>query len=137
MAEIKSLQDLEKEVNKRINRCLRDDIAPLIKHEIQKSVDENVYEVYDPIIYERRKEEGGLMDVQNMTAIYEDCGVDVYNDASAVGKNFDPLDEKIEYGYGYMDKAYNVGRPFMDKAQDNVNSRADEIVRLLSKAINK
>lgn len=137
MAKITSLAQLEREVTNRINRCLRQDIAPLIKEEIQKATDDVVYDIYDPKIYERRRNNGGLRDVQNMTAVFDDCSVDVYNDTSATGRNFDPLDEKIEYGYGAQDQPYNIGRPFMDTAQKNVNRREKEISRILQRAVNE
>ena len=135
MAKVTTIAQLEQEVKKRINRSLRNEITPLIKEEIKKSVDDKVYDVYDPKKYERRKEDGGLQDEQNMTAVFEDYGVSVYNDTSAAGKNFDPLDEKIEYGYGALDQPYNVGRPFMDTAQEYVNRRSNDIQRIIQRAI--
>ena len=136
MAKVTTIAQLEQEVKKRINWSLRNQIAPLIKEEIKKSVDDEVYDVYDPTRYKRRKENGGLQDEQNMTEVFEDYGVSVYNDTSAVGKNFDPLDEKIEYGYGALDQPYNVGRPFMDTAQEYVNRRSSDIQRIIHRAIN-
>lgn len=135
--EIRSFAELEREVNRRINKCLREEVTPLIKQEIQKSVDDVVYAAGTPTVYKRRGDNGGLRDVDNMVAFYQNGEVDIYNVAEASGKNFDPLDERLIYGYGDEDKWYNQPRPFMDAAQESVNRQAGEIVRLLDKAINK
>ena len=54
MAKVTTIAQLEQEVKKRINWSLRNQIAPLIKEEIKKSVDDEVYDVYDPTRYKKK-----------------------------------------------------------------------------------
>ena len=131
MPTVNNMAELERLVRSRIESALHQKIAPIIKQEIQKSVDDTVYAAGTPSSYRRRVDNNGLHDMQNMTTVIEPYCVRVYNDTSASGKNFDPLDERIEYGYGSQDEWYNKPRPFIDNAQINVNRRADEIKQII------
>ena len=135
MPTVNNMAELERLVRSRIESALRQKIAPIIKQEIQKSVDDTVYAAGTPSSYRRRVDNNGLHDMQNMTTVMDPYRVRVYNDASASGKNFDPLDERIEYGYGSQDEWYNKPRLFIDNAQLNVNRRVDEIKQIIHDSI--
>lgn len=132
---IKNMSELESVVRSRIESALSQRVAPIIKQEIQKSVDDTVYAAGTPAFYKRRMDHNGLRAEQNMVADMEPYCIRVHNDTRASGRDFDPLDERIEYGYGSRDEWYNQPRPFMDTAQLYVNRRADEIKQIIHDAI--
>ena len=131
MPTVNNMAELESIVRKRIEAALSRKIAPIIKQEIQKSVDDTVYAAGTPSSYRRRVDNNGLHDERNLVTEMGPYCVRVHDDASASGKNFDPLDERIEYGYGSQDEWYNKPRPFIDNAQMNVNRRVDEIKQII------
>lgn len=133
---VKTLGELEVQLNKQIKKALPS-VAKIIKREIQKSVDDVVYGAGSPQFYNRRGTgTGGLRSLDSLREEYDNLAVDVFEDASAQGKNFDPLDENIELGYGEQNRWYNQPRPFMETAQEYVNRCKDEICDVVDKIVN-
>ena len=62
-----SIEDLCSYLNNvEIPKMLKDKVAPVIKNIEQDVTQEVVYDVYNPTVYERRYENGGLKDKDNM-----------------------------------------------------------------------
>ena len=137
MTKCRNRADLEAVIRQRINSALKNDVADLIKQEMQKAIDDVVYEAGTPTVYRRRKDKNGLRDEQNMTDVLDSssCTIRVYNDTSASGKRFDPLDEKIEFGYNTNSNWYDEPRPFVDITQQRINAQSKKIKNMLQHAV--
>ena len=121
------IRKLQAAIERRVQQCLRERIEPMIKNIIQETTQKNVYDVYDPLSYERRGKNGGMLDRKNYIAEYDGMALYVYNRTPADGSDFDPLVYNIEYGYDMQDKPYNVPRPSMYPAQRELMARRDEV----------
>lgn len=133
---------IERKALKKIKGALEKKIAPLIKQEIIKAVDDVVYSAGTPHYYIRRRSDMmGLQDqyslVTEIIADSDSVTVNVYNRSEPDHGGFEPLASNIEEGYADRDAWYNKPRPFMSKAQECVNNKANEIVRILSDEVNK
>lgn len=139
-----SVEDQVLKFEKIINKCLRNgvrqSIRPLkkrVKEINTTAVNRLVYAKYEPILYVRRKTNGGLSDPHNVTfgdAIVEGDGVAVncklrFNNIAKVNfKNVENLKKSkfykkyndyylasmIEEGYGNKNTPYSEARPFID-----------------------
>lgn len=64
---VKSIDELKSYITEKVQESLREDVAINIKSTEHEMVEKKVYSVYpDPLIYEKRKEEDGLSDPDNM-----------------------------------------------------------------------
>lgn len=63
-----NLNALLNHIEKDIQGVLETDVAEEVRNNMQDSIDENVYDVYTPEYYQRRMENGGLADKDNMEA---------------------------------------------------------------------
>ena len=67
MPEFKSLKELEKYLQDKIDSALLVEVAVGVKEVEQEAIRDVVYGAYLPNIYSRRDEKGGLADKENMT----------------------------------------------------------------------
>lgn len=116
-------------------------VAPSIKEVESRMVKEHVYDVYKSssdsfLRYERRKDEGGLSDVRNMSSkVYSNWGevsLEITNDTEVneffYYKYHPRLDELIEYGKTYPlftihdeeEYPFYKPRPFTEKTIEYV-----------------
>ena len=138
------------------NKLLKDiknEIAPKIAEEMknieQEVIEEVVYNAYTPTYYERRYEDGGLSDKENMkeTIVSKENNIEIkvknvtkgnseYSDAEGYTTGY--IDEIIETGQGYgYDLNYYIGaRPFTEVSQ-NVIDYTDRIVKLFEEELRK
>ena len=139
MATIVTIAELNDEIKKRVNKALKNKVAPYIRDELKKQIQENVYDAYAPLVYKRRGENGGLIDEGNYVTDFdeEDCSVYVHDDAKASGSGLGkPLDQAIEYGYGDRDKEYNKPRPFISPTQAKIDTDVGVIEQMIVDSIN-
>ena len=136
----------------RLKKELRD-ITPAIAEEMknieQEVINEVVYNAYSPTYYERRYEDGGLSDKENMEHDIEETangfiisvknitkGNDEYSEAEGYTDGYiaDIIEEGKGYGYGLDDV---IGaRPFTEISQnviDYTDRIEDTIIRELKK----
>ena len=136
----------------RLKEELRD-ITPAIAEEMknieQEIINEVVYDAYSPTYYERRYEDGGLSDKENMEHDIEETangfiisvknitkGNDEYSEAEGYTDGYiaDIIEEGKGYGYGLDDV---IGaRPFNEVSQeviDSTNRIENTIIRELKK----
>ena len=138
------------------NKLLKDiknEIAPKIAEEMknieQEVIEEVVYNAYTPTYYERRYEDGGLSDKENMkeTIVSKENNIEIkvknvtkgnseYSDAEGYTAGY--IDEIIEtgQGYGYDLDSYIGARPFTEISQ-NVIDYTDRIVKLFEEELRK
>ena len=136
----------------RLKEELRD-IAPAIAEEMknieQEVINEVVYNAYSPTYYERRCEDGGLSDKENMEHDIEETangfiisvknitkGNDEYSEAEGYTTGYiaDIIEEGKGYGYG-LDNIIGA-RPFNEESQEEIDSTnriENTIIRELKK----
>jgi len=62
----KNTAALFKYIQKQINETLEDDVAKEVKQVEHDAVEKVVYDSYTPNVYDRRRDDGGLSDINNM-----------------------------------------------------------------------
>ena len=94
MPDFDSIESLCKYAQENIDDVLDKDVSQVVTAQEQAEIQEKVYNVYPhPKIYERRKENGGLIDENNMYHTVQDGELTVTNDT--------PINEKYKvYDHG-------------------------------------
>ena len=121
-------------LNQAVDYCMETQVRDAAVSNIQKSVYENVYFHYTPKVYERKYDNGGLLDPANITTDYdyhtktltaEDLRVDWEpTKQSHYGRN---VAEVVETGEGYDFKQLGP-RPFHKPAETALRKEADSIL---------
>lgn len=122
MATAKNMKELEKMLQQRFSKALQQNVAPTVKRVMKEKIEEEVYSVYDPTMYERDREHGGLLDEANMeVTMLNDSTLSVENVRSDDGRN---VAEIVETGEGYdHDFMYNgIPRPFTEATREELRS---------------
>lgn len=126
----KNLVQLEKELNKRINNALNDDVVyETVKNQMIATTYEEVYDVYSPKKYKRRGENGGLLDENNIVkTLNRKTHTLKLKNITRGNEKFTPTDGYlagiIEKGQGYHYKFDYNGkpRPFIQKTIENLKN---------------
>lgn len=147
MPEFSKWSDLEKYLKKQIKDALANEVKSEVVETERRHVQKDVYEVYNPKMYKRRKENGGLMDEKNIVGVMlSDDTLEVENKTPAnpygipqervttEGKNLPGLIEfGDDNGYGRYDfppsdgedDSYMFPRPFISNTVEELkNSKA-------------
>ena len=66
MAEVKSWNALMNAVKKRVEQTLKNEVFEEVRDVYQKHIDEDVYDVHSPTVYQRRDIGGGLIADENI-----------------------------------------------------------------------
>lgn len=130
-----NLDSLFADLLKDIQTSVAQEIAEQIIDIEQDIIDENVYEAFEPRVYERREDEGGLRSRENMDIKIKsnDNGVTVEVTNITKGnsdyKNYyrgyiQPLIEEGRYMWTRRPPA----RPFVDDVQKEIDKNAEDIV---------
>jgi hypothetical protein len=112
----RNINDLNKFLESKIKNTLINEVAVVAKKVEQKNIQATVYDAYDPIVYERRMHQGGLIDDRNMEAkLIGNDTLEIKNITPPNPKKFEPkghsdvqegatlsgdLDKLIEGGHG-------------------------------------
>ena len=130
----KSLKELEKELYKRINIALDTDVADIVKDVMTDHIIQDVYEAYEPTVYQRRYTNGGLLDSENIIATMGNNGEllvqnvalgNEYYYIPSIKRSFQSANADkfispiIEYGTDY-DVVDIFPRPFMQNTHDDL-----------------
>jgi len=101
-----------------IDNVLETDVADTLTQHVLESVRQNVYDVYEPKEYVRRKQNGGLLDRENYHATAFDNVLALTNATRDNGYSREQdreIVDVVESGKGY--DWYSPGpRPFMEEA---------------------
>ena len=148
MADFATMQALLDYVRKKVNESLQNEVAENVRETEQKHIISDVYGVYNPIEYERRLLDGGLMASENIKGeIVDDMTLQVTNETPAnpyatsqdrvtIDKN---LPELIEYGESYKgyhyDFLYNTAflnaRPFTKNTFEELQQSGSPAIALV------
>lgn len=141
-----SIEDLCSYLNNvEIPKMLKDKVAPVIKNIEQDVTQEVVYDVYNPAVYERRYENGGLKDIRNMEERVTKQGnsnlLEIENVTTVSEDSYDHsqgtyLDEIIEYGLPTYNTEYNQPRPFTQKTQERIDE-SGEIEKIIQQSLDR
>lgn len=108
--QFKNLSDVRRYLETQIADTMEKHIAEVVKEEMSKSVENVVYKAYDPFEYERREDEGGLSDTDNMNITefdVKDSEVSMLVENLTRGSNdIFMIGDLVEYGHGYDGKEY-------------------------------
>jgi len=120
MATANSLEELFKMIQDKANSVLKNEIAILAVSTMQESVQEFVYDVYEPADpSKRRMYEDGLIDSRNIEiSPIGDNGISVENIAYDGARNVPYI---VESGVGYLPGASSVltdGRKFTEATRE-------------------
>ncbi|ASA22761.1 hypothetical protein [Paenibacillus donghaensis] len=101
--EFKSLKDLEKHLNKQIAQSLKNDVGNgVARKKLKENIQTEVYDKYDPVIYERQRENGGLIDDANIKVeMIDNNTVSIESHRMDGNKNVGVV---VETGVGYNEE---------------------------------
>jgi hypothetical protein len=145
MADFTSLEALFTSLQQDINESLVKDVAPVVEETMQAEVQNTVYSVYQPKMYDRRLNDGGLLDMGNYhSKLIEDGTVAITNDTPINeiygGDDSMSLTEQIIEGKGYIygdgTEPYAQPRDFMEAAREDLrqtNAHVEALKAGLSK----
>lgn len=145
------LSKLEREIVRRSNKTLERDIAPYVEEKLKKHIKQDVYAKYNPVEYERRRDNGGLLDDSKNGSISHN----VYSRRLVVREraeadpprlenhkeytNKDGLAKLLEEGpydpWGSRNKQWTKGRKFMSNTQKEINNHPGKIINMLKSGI--
>lgn len=126
MPSFKTMKELEKYINANLKQVLADDVGKgVVRPKIKENIQTEVYDKYEqPVVYERRKDDGGLTDDDNITVtMVDDNTVSIESSRMDDGRNVGLV---VETGEGYNEDWYfpytHKGRPYMQKTKDDLMS---------------
>ena len=113
-----------------------DEVAKEMKKIEQEVIDKNVYSAFNPKVYERRKDNGGLRSEDNMVTDISTTsdGVIIEIENMTTGNERyndywkDEIQPLIEGGKYMWNGKMPPPRPFIDDAQKEVDKKIDKIV---------
>ena len=132
----KNSKELYAEIMKRVNIALDTDVADVVKDVMTDHIAQDVYDVYEPKAYNRRLNQDGLLDPNNIISTIDGegrlkvenvtLGSKYYydNGQRKISQNSgEPIAEVIETGQGYDIHGWEydgVPRPFMKNTHDDL-----------------
>lgn len=139
---ITSRAALEREIQRRavyaLTQCT--DIMTNVLHE---SIQANVYNAYTPKVYERRGDDGGLLDIMNYDAEVDPADLSITMRDNALGgfdgaDYSDDLDATVTQGWHSNELNWGIrGRPFYPVAQDILDAQSGEVGAVILDAMKK
>ncbi|MDR1629235.1 MAG: hypothetical protein LBS36_03350 [Oscillospiraceae bacterium] len=133
---VKTLEELNKVLRKKITESLKADVFESIKEVEKKHINSDIYDVYEPTWYTRRKSNGGLIDDSNFICDIDESALslNVINvtppNESVLGTPYDSSNKTallswIESGsvpniFNNNDYAWMHPRPFVKNSIDDL-----------------
>lgn len=133
-----SFKDIEKAIQAKIDKSLNGKVKETVKEVMIKNIQETVYDSYEPLDYQRRYGNDGLLDPSNIGGYTIDNTLVVFNATLANPYIFieddiyksknegDYLTPIIEYGQGYDfhsvkgNRGYEKPRPFIENTREEL-----------------
>ena len=122
-----STAELFSYLSKNIKDTLEDDVFEAVRDVEQKHIDSDVYDVYDPLYYERRDTAGGLIADQNIIkTMLNDSTLMVENTTRSDKGDFN-LPQWIEEGLIKGFGSYAEPRPFTQNTAEDLQSNRQHV----------
>ena len=142
------LNGLQREIMRRANKALENEIKDYVVDELKSRIQKDVYRDYSPAMYDRREDNGGLLDdktsIQSKVygrtlRVYERAEVDPPKLKHKEYHAQDGLAQLIETGahnpWNNRHYQWENSRPFMSDTQDYINDHPKKIVDMLKDRI--
>lgn len=144
-----TVRGLQTAITKRVNKALANEVADYVEDKLKQHVKDDVYNSYIPYMYERRKENGGLLDDNNIShtvknktlTVYERAPVDPPRlESHKEYTNKDGLAQLLEaspydpWGSAHPD-LWARPRKFMSNTQEDINKHNSEIKKMIKNRI--
>ncbi len=114
----KNLDDLFAHIKKDIQNTLEHEVAEEVKETMSQVVQTSVYDVYDPFVYTRRFNNGGLMSTKNMKSRVDKNTLTVANETPLDNGRTDySLTDIIVNGLGRQP----FPRDFISQTEENLD----------------
>lgn len=142
-----TLSQLNREINKRINSALREDVSNYVVDKLKEHINKDVYNSYSPKEYIRRESNGGLLDDNNIRTKVVSQTLSVYEESEIEGPrlkgekfpNKDGLAKLIEHGaynpWNNTRYKWTKPRTFVSNTQKEINNHYKDIVKMLKNKI--
>jgi hypothetical protein len=110
---------------------------------LHESIQANVYNAYTPKVYERRGDDGGLLDIMNYDAEVDPADLSITMRDNALGgfdgaDYSDDLDATVTQGWHSNELDWGIrGRPFYPVAQDILDAQSGEVGAVILDAMKK
>lgn len=130
MPTAKNLKDLEKILKQKIATSLQTDVSHAGREAMKDNIEHTVYEVYEPTMYQRQKDNGGLTDDENIiTTMVNDTTLSIESHRMDGDKN---VSETIITGKGYDFEFpyYNRPRDFIEATKEDLRHTKSHITAL-------
>ncbi|WP_079420280.1 hypothetical protein [Paenibacillus ferrarius] len=135
--DVTNWSQLEDYLNKKIASALKNEGAETARDEMQTHIQEDVYDVYTPISYERRMYDDGLIDPRNIEILmHNDNTISLENIAYDGEKNVPLI---VETGNGYFRGASDVltrGRKFTEATKQSLR-KSNKLESALAKGLKR
>lgn len=129
--EFKNLNELFKFVEKQVQSTLRDEVAKVAVETMQKHVQEDVYDVYEPVMYERT----GRLKREIEVDVVDDNTIAIENARYENGRNIAEIVETGQ-GYQYYFEFYGEERPFTRNTREELKN-TNKLKNAMAKGLNK
>lgn len=143
MAQFRNLTELQRYLEQNAMEILANsmDIERVLAEAMSQAVIDVVYAHYEPEVYERRMDEGGLSDIRNMSVV--DFGITnksaflIFenlaegNDNQAGKYITDMIEEGIESMWNNPDGAWSEPRPFVEETIRRLKENPQELVNAI------
>ena len=132
----KSLNELRNYIMDKVNEGLDEDVSKVVNDVMFDHIARDVYDVYDPIEYRRRRNYAGLLDYRNIIDTIDGDGNLFVQNATLgnkwyregktyrISRNYKkPIAKVIETGIGYDINGWEydgIGRPFIQNTYDEL-----------------
>lgn len=114
----KNFKELEKKIAKRIDNALNEEVADTITNVMRHFIREDVYDSYEPGIYKRRMEDGGLIDRDNIQAVTDKNGTLYVTNVTLGSPNYTKWSKKKKKLVSYKSK--NAGKPIAEIVETGI-----------------
>lgn len=139
----KNFKELEKELKKRIDFALLTDVTQVVSEVMIDHISEDVYDSYESTMYDRRYDNGGLLDPDNIVSSLEGSTLVIENHTvgnpyitGSISKNSGKaIAGVIETGIGY-DTNFSMRRPFIKNTRYDLFTNKYH-VKALKQGLNK
>jgi hypothetical protein len=131
-----NLNDLFKHLEKQANSVLKNEVAEEVIRTMQEKIEDEVYSVYEPRVYERQGYQGGLVDPKNIEVTVESDNTIAVENIRFDGDR--EVAQIVESGQGYQfDFPYNgAPRPFTEKTREELQS-TDRLNQAMKQGLKK
>lgn len=149
-----NLNGLQTEIVRRANKALNNEVKDYVVNKLKSNIQKDVYRSYSPVQYERREDNGGLLDDSGLDSQTGSIQAEVYKRTLRVYERAevdppklnhkeynarDGLAQLIENGaknpWNNRHYKWENSRPFMTHTQDYINRHPKQIMDMIQNRI--